>query len=149
MKGMEIVPPGLTKNLSHRRVLEQRRLEAQQTQAATSNMDGLELSIKEVVEAYAEQHDLIFKPRPGRMHNGLQIYGFGSVSIIVDSLNQRIYVYTQTEKVWSWSLVSLQGLLDLHKLLLNGHVDIQNNGVQESAVISETDLCFLSCSFIY
>lgn len=120
VEGMEVVQPGLKENLSYLRALEQRQFEAQQKayqqQATASNMDGgRELSIKEVVEAYAQQHGVLFKPKPGRMHNGNQIYGFGNVSIIVDSLNQRIYA--QTEE--GWTLVSLERLLDVHNSSLS------------------------------
>ena len=120
VEGMEVPQPGLKENLSYLRVLEQRQFEAQQKEAArsqqqaTASFDGTssgpELSIKEVVEAYAQQHGLLFKPKPGRMHNGHQIYGFGNVSIIVDSLNQRIYAQRED----AWSLVTLEGLLDVH-----------------------------------
>ncbi|KAM6568137.1 hypothetical protein CsatB_016122 [Cannabis sativa] len=121
VEGMEVVQPGLKENLSYLRALEQRQFEAQQKAAAqqaaaaasfggTSSMDGPELSMKEVVEAYAQQQGLLFKPKHGRMHNGHQIFGFGNVSIIVDSLNQRLYA--QTEE--AWSLVSLEQLMALH-----------------------------------
>ena len=75
-------------------------------------MDGAahKMSLKEVIEAHAQQHGLLFKLKPGKMHNGHQIYGFGNVNIIIDSLNQK--VYAQAEDVWS--LESLQGLLELH-----------------------------------
>ncbi|XP_024020151.1 septin and tuftelin-interacting protein 1 homolog 1 [Morus notabilis] len=121
VEGMEVVQPGLKENLSYLRALEQRQFEAQQKaavqsqQATASNMEGPELSIKEVVEAYAQQHNVLFKPKPGRMHNGHQIYGFGNVSIIVDSLNQRIYAQTGE----AWSMVSLEGLLDVHNSSLS------------------------------
>ncbi|KAA0066331.1 septin and tuftelin-interacting protein 1-like protein 1 [Cucumis melo var. makuwa] len=126
VEGMEVVQPGLKENISYLRVLEQRQFEAQQKAAAqakqqgsaglgnASNLDGmggtLEMTLKEVLEAHAQQHGLLFKPKPGRMHNGHQIYGFGNISIIVDALNQK--VYAQTEE--SWSLVSLERLLDMH-----------------------------------
>ncbi|RYR40246.1 hypothetical protein Ahy_A09g045966 [Arachis hypogaea] len=116
--GMEVVQPGLKENISYLRVREQRQFEAQQKaasyaqqQAAAAlggaNADGVhDLSLKEIIEA----HGLLFKIKPGRMHNGHQIYGFGNVSIIMDSLHQK--VYAQHEE--TWSLKSLQGLLELH-----------------------------------
>ncbi|TKY46171.1 Septin and tuftelin-interacting protein 1-like 1 [Spatholobus suberectus] len=128
VEGMEVVQPGLKENISYLRVLEQRQFEAQQKaaayaqqQAAASlggavNTDGVhELSLKEVIEAHAQQHGLLFKLKPGRMHNGHQIYGFGNVSIIIDSLNQK--VYAQNEEMWS--LESLQGLIELHNKSLS------------------------------
>nr|KYP62091.1 Tuftelin-interacting protein 11 [Cajanus cajan] len=123
VEGMEVVQPGLKENISYLRVLEQRQFEAQQKAAAyaqqqaaaslggTANVDGVhELSLKEVIEAHAQQHGLLFKLKPGRMHNGHQIYGFGNVSIIIDSLNQKVYAQNED----TWSLESLQGLLELH-----------------------------------
>lgn len=73
-----------------------------------------ELSLKEVIEVHAQQHGLVFKPKPDRMHDFNQIYEFGNVNIIVDSLNEKIYA--QNEE--TWSLESLQGLLELHNKAL-------------------------------
>jgi tuftelin-interacting protein 11 len=88
-----------------------------QQQAAASfgdavNIDGMiEMSMKELIEAYAHDHGLLFKLKPGRMHKGHQIYRFGNVSIIIDSLNQK--VYTQNDEKWSFE--TLERLLELHK----------------------------------
>lgn len=52
---------------------------------------GVEMTLKKVVEARAQHHGLLFKPKPGRTHNGHQIYGYGNISIYVDSLHPRLY----------------------------------------------------------
>lgn len=128
VEGMKVVQPGLKEKISYIRVSEQRKFETQQKAAASAqqqaaaslgsavNSDGVnEMSVKELIEAYARDHGLLFKLKPGRMHNGHQIYGFGNVSIIVDSLNQK--VYAQNEE--TWSLETLERLLELHNKSLS------------------------------
>ncbi|KAL5562909.1 hypothetical protein UlMin_032656 [Ulmus minor] len=117
VEGMEVVQPGLRENLSYLRALEQRQFEAQQkaaaaaaTQAQQAAASSRELSVKEVIELHAQQNGVVFMPKPGRMHNGHQIYGYGNFSIIVDSIKQLVYV--QREE--AWSPVSLDQLLDMH-----------------------------------
>ncbi|KAL6178871.1 hypothetical protein ACLB2K_050388 [Fragaria x ananassa] len=86
VEGMEVVQPGLKENISYLRVLEQRQFEAQQKATAahanlggTAHMDGTghEMTLKDVIEAHAQQNGLLFRPKPTRTHNGHQIYGFG------------------------------------------------------------------------
>ncbi|XP_045787958.1 septin and tuftelin-interacting protein 1 homolog 1-like [Trifolium pratense] len=119
VEGMEVVQPGLKEKISYIRVSEQRKFENQQKAAASAqpvNADGVnEMSMKEIIETYAREHGLLFKLKPGRMHNGHQIYGFGNVSIIIDSLNQK--VYAQNEE--TWSLETLARLLELHNRSLS------------------------------
>ncbi|XP_042490881.1 septin and tuftelin-interacting protein 1 homolog 1 [Macadamia integrifolia] len=111
VEGMEVIQPGARENISYLRVTEQRQFEQQKAAAAYAQQQASELSLKEVIEAYAQQHELLFKPKPGRMHNGLQIYGFGNISIYMDSLNQKVFAQTED----GWSLVSLEQLLDMHQ----------------------------------
>lgn len=128
VEGSEVAEPGLRENISYIRVLEQRQFETQKKAAAQfqsrpsvgSNsgiqMDGTgggdEMNLKRVIEVYAQQNDLLFQLKPGRMQDGHQIYGFGKISIIIDSLNQKVFAQVEDR----WSLVSLEQLLDLQKL---------------------------------
>ncbi|XP_057785183.1 septin and tuftelin-interacting protein 1 homolog 1-like [Salvia miltiorrhiza] len=125
VEGMEVAPPGLKENISYLRVREQRQFETQKKAAAQAqhrampSLDneipaegisgGNEMSLKEVIEIHAQQNGLLFKPKPGRMQDGHQIYGFGNISIIIDTLNQKVFAQTEDR----WSLVSLEQLLEL------------------------------------
>ncbi|KAF3616196.1 Septin and tuftelin-interacting protein 1 -like protein 1 [Capsicum annuum] len=127
VEGAEVVQPGLRENISYLRVLEQRQFETQkkaaaQAQSRTSvgsnsgiQMDGTgggaDMSMKEVIEVHAQENGLLFKPKPGRMQDGHQIYSFGNMSIIIDSLNQKVFAQVEDR----WTFVSLEQLLDLHK----------------------------------
>ncbi|KAK1352254.1 septin and tuftelin-interacting protein 1-like [Heracleum sosnowskyi] len=119
-EGMEVVKPGMKQNIDYNRLPEKRQFGAPQTAAynpqqafATHTGDiggGNEMSLKDVIEFYAQQNGLLFKPKPGRAQDGHQIYGFGNVSIIIDSLNQKVFAQTEER----WSLVSLDQLPELH-----------------------------------
>ncbi|KAI3859825.1 hypothetical protein MKW92_048351 [Papaver armeniacum] len=102
---MEVVAP---KNF---REMRQRHKRRRVTSAGYYNMLP-EMSLNEIIESYAEQNQLSFKPKYGRTHSGFQIYGFGNISVCVDSANQCIFAQT---KEGNWSLVSLKVLLEMHQ----------------------------------
>lgn len=111
VEGMEVSQPGLKEKVSYLRVLEQRQFEkAAAAASAPAQQQKTEMSLKEVIETYAEQNGLLFMPKPGRMQNSHQIYGFGKISIFLDSLNQKVYAQIDDR----WQLVSLEQMLDLH-----------------------------------
>ncbi|XP_019151853.1 PREDICTED: septin and tuftelin-interacting protein 1 homolog 2-like [Ipomoea nil] len=142
-KGMEVVQPGLRENI---RVFEKRQLEtkkkaaAQAQENASVNLSGglevdgedseSKLSLKKKIEAHAQQNGLLLIPKPGRIHDGHQIYSFGRISIIIDSLNEKVFALTEDK----WSLASPDLLLELHnrsvfslKKIIESHA--QQNGL--------------------
>ncbi|CAL8461887.1 g1418 [Coccomyxa elongata] len=44
-----------------------------------------EPSLRQLVENYAQEHGMEFLPKAGRRHEGLQVYGFGGVSCVIDA----------------------------------------------------------------
>ncbi|CAN0914708.1 Septin and tuftelin-interacting protein 1 homolog 1 [Linum grandiflorum] len=110
IEGQTVTQPGLRENLSYIRAQEHRAV--QRPQQVPSPMDNVavEMSLKDVVEAHAQHHGLLFLPKPNRTHNGHQIYGYGNVSVYVDSLNQRLYAQNEH----SWVLANLDMLFEMH-----------------------------------
>ncbi|CAH1445958.1 unnamed protein product [Lactuca virosa] len=108
-EGLEVIQPGL-------RGFEAQKAAAQvEKGCATEEMGGggggVDMSLKEVIEVHAQQNNLMFKPKVGRMKDGHQVYGFGKVSMIIDSLNQKVYAQIEDK----WSLVTLEQLVKLEK----------------------------------
>lgn len=75
--------------------------------AAAAAMPGRDASLRELVQRYAEENGVDFVPRPGRTHEGMQVYSFGGVSCVVD-VGQQV-VRANINSVWA--TVSLQMLL--------------------------------------
>ncbi|KAG6536246.1 hypothetical protein ZIOFF_001297 [Zingiber officinale] len=122
VEGMEVVPPAATENVSRLRAIE-RQLEAQQKaptyfsiHVIDVNAVGVvhELSFKESIEAYAMEQGWFFKPKVGRYYNDRPVYGFGNISICIDSVKKLLYarVNGSTER---WSAVTLTQLQEMHR----------------------------------
>jgi tuftelin-interacting protein 11 len=137
VEGMAVEQPGARENVSYLRVTEQRQFEAlqqQQQQAAAyaqqqaaisfgsgvhlnNSMGASQLSLKEVVEAYAQEHDIQFLPKVGRTHDGLQVYAFGTVSVYLDSVKQQVFAQSGDR----WVIASLEQLIEMHRSRSGGN----------------------------
>jgi hypothetical protein len=86
-----------------------RSSEIAETKVATSDSRFVFASrLVEIIEGLAEENGILFVPKPSRMYNGRQIYGFGKLSIYIDS--GVIYKYNSHNS--SWSSIPLSALLD-------------------------------------
>ncbi|KAG8378424.1 hypothetical protein BUALT_Bualt08G0135900 [Buddleja alternifolia] len=105
-QAVESMEVGSKENMSCyiKREFENQKISAAQAQKL------VEISLKNVIELHAQQNGLVLKPKAGRTRDGLQIYGFGNISIIIDSHNQKVFANTEEDR---WSLVSLEQLLNL------------------------------------
>lgn len=65
------------------------------------------------MEQYAEEAGVEFLPKPGRTHEGLQVYGFGLVSCVVDNAASRLQAQLGGGR--GWATVSLEQLLEEHR----------------------------------
>ncbi|BFI30199.1 tuftelin-interacting protein 11 [Marchantia polymorpha subsp. ruderalis] len=124
VEGAPVVQPGARENVSYLRVTEQRHFEFQQQAAFTKQQQqhaastygvdsfGTEnISLKEIVEGFAQDNDIQFVPKLGRVHEGLQVYAFGAVSVCVDTAKQKLVAQTGD----TWVSVSLDQLLEMNR----------------------------------
>ncbi|KAK1392074.1 Septin and tuftelin-interacting protein [Heracleum sosnowskyi] len=125
-EGRKVVPPAMGEKVRYCRVNKQMQYEAQKNgklaheeafdrfcrKTEIEDRDGRnEMSLKQIIELEALQNGLIFKPKPGRTQDGHQIYGFGNISLIIDSGKER--VSAQIEGKWCL-LSSFSQLLEWH-----------------------------------
>lgn len=73
--------------------------------------DEEDYSLRQLVENFAAEHSIAFLPKPGRTERSLQVWGFGKVSIIMDSSTQLV----RAQMGERWAPVSLDGLLTEQK----------------------------------
>ena len=72
-------------------------------------MDESTMSLKEMIEEFANAHELEFIPSAsGRRHDGLAVYVFGGVSVVVDTARESIRALIDGD----WTPSSLDQLLD-------------------------------------
>ncbi|EFN58159.1 hypothetical protein CHLNCDRAFT_50559 [Chlorella variabilis] len=78
----------------------------------TPHYDASDLTLRQLVEQYAEETGVAFLPKPGRTHEGLQMYGFGLVSCVVDNAQSLVKAQLGDQ---GWATVSLEQLLQEHE----------------------------------
>ena len=129
VEGIIMEQPRARENVNYIRVMEQCQFEALQQQqavvayvqqkASSSMGSGIrlnnfmgapQLSLKEVIETNAREHDIQFFPKVGCTHDGLQVYGYGTISIYLDSIKQQVLVQSGDRLV----IVSLEHLVEMH-----------------------------------
>lgn len=74
-----------------------------------------ERPLRALVEDFAIESEIDFLPKPGRLYEGLQVYGFGLVSCAVDSARQRLWAQMGGDRGKEWVAASMGQLLDEHK----------------------------------
>jgi len=82
--------------------------------------ERMHLTIKDLVEQFAEEYGVEFLPKPGRTHEGFQVYHFGLVSCIIDSAHETIMAQMDTKAHTTWRIVSLDELLEESDRRLRG-----------------------------
>ena len=68
------------------------------------------MSLKEVIETYAQEHDIQFFPKVRSTHDDLQVYGFGTIIIYLDFVKQQVLVQSRHR----WVIASLEQLVEMH-----------------------------------
>ncbi|XP_078083506.1 tuftelin-interacting protein 11 [Mustelus asterias] len=113
--------PGARENIAYLTHTERRRdfqYEAMQERREAENMahrgigvssTSIPMNFKDLIQAKAEEHNIVFMPLMGKRHEGKQLYTFGRIVIYID----RGVVFVQGEK--TWVPTSLQSLIDMAK----------------------------------
>ncbi|GLC32990.1 hypothetical protein PLESTB_000382900 [Pleodorina starrii] len=77
--------------------------------AAAAAAASRELTLRDLVMRFAEENGVEFQPKPGRNYEGLQVYSFGSVSVVLDNTSGVIRAQLGPR----WAPVSLEQLQQL------------------------------------
>eukprot|EP00803_Ostreobium_quekettii_P005141 evm.model.scf_54.2 EVM.evm.TU.scf_54.2 scf_54:5179-15799(+) len=73
--------------------------------------DGGQFTLRDLVQRFAEESNVEFVPKAGRLHEGLQVYGFGTLSVVLESSQNSIRAQLNAQ----WVPVSLDRLLSEHR----------------------------------
>ncbi|XP_047075827.1 septin and tuftelin-interacting protein 1 homolog 1-like isoform X2 [Lolium rigidum] len=71
-----------------------------------------DLSFKDRILAYAEEHGLKFMPSAGKFYNGVPVYEFGCIRVRLDSVKGLLFAQVQG----SWSSVTLVQLMEMNRM---------------------------------
>ncbi|MBN3311825.1 TFP11 protein, partial [Atractosteus spatula] len=85
----------------------QERREAESVAQRGIGAAAVPTNFKDLIQAKAEEHNIVFMPLVGKRHEGKQLYTFGRIVIYID----RGVVFVQGEK--TWVPTSLQSLIDM------------------------------------
>lgn len=126
LEGTPNVQPATRDKLTYLRTAEQRLYEfSQQAHSASyvqpqmqhapihmeENGSAADMTLKEVVEVFAQDNDVQFMPKPGRTYEGLQVYSFGAVNVVVDTAKESILAQTGD----GWNPTHLEQILEMHR----------------------------------
>ena len=70
-----------------------------------------EPTLRQLIEQYAQESHVEFLPKAGRRHEGLQVYGFGLVSIVMDNTAKSIRAQMGDGR---WAPTTLEDLVKEH-----------------------------------
>ncbi|KAG9354558.1 hypothetical protein JZ751_001271 [Albula glossodonta] len=87
----------------------QERREAESVAQRAIGAVGVPTNFKDLIQAKAEENNIVFMPLMAKRHEGKQLYTFGRIVIYID----RGVVFVQGEK--TWVPTSLQSLIDMAK----------------------------------
>eukprot|EP00200_Dunaliella_tertiolecta_P006438 CAMPEP_0202339820 /NCGR_PEP_ID=MMETSP1126-20121109/1516_1 /ASSEMBLY_ACC=CAM_ASM_000457 /TAXON_ID=3047 /ORGANISM="Dunaliella tertiolecta, Strain CCMP1320" /LENGTH=867 /DNA_ID=CAMNT_0048930421 /DNA_START=98 /DNA_END=2701 /DNA_ORIENTATION=- len=77
------------------------------TAAAMGMGASTELTLRDLVQRFAEEYSIQFLPKFGRFQDGQQVYSFGSTSIVLDNVHSTIRALVRDR----WAPVTLETLL--------------------------------------
>uniref|UniRef100_A0A8C5PIU2 Tuftelin-interacting protein 11 n=1 Tax=Leptobrachium leishanense TaxID=445787 RepID=A0A8C5PIU2_9ANUR len=97
------------KDFQYEAMQERREAESIAQRGIGATATNVLMNFKDLIQAKAEEHNIVFMPLIGKRHEGKQLYNFNRIVIYID----RGVVFVQGEK--TWVPTSLQSLIDMAK----------------------------------